>query len=474
MSIPPLGLKPFGMQKFEQDERKGPDSQMDVARVSSSSSSLGQLLLPPSAPPALPKGPASLEELIASAPSIEEAMKGKNTAPTADDIHALSGKNDFFGLKNAMQDLIVSEYQSGKYNLVLRDLIRDAFTKVQNSLKGELKPLEEQIKTMKPSRMKDELQELVFFITEGRGAETVRIYSKILLPLDPLDSDYKDKIMQYAKKNWHFGAKDMIPGTGSTLLQLTVDNRAKHKIPLKESLRIEPRTNRIREATEAMHKEVEGLSDYLSESKFLNSYVGNGFPCDLFVRGAMGVGKTTFIDRFLGLKEKDIFSSDALKNHPAFGKTPLAHHESTAAKDDLDAWAAKNVKRRVHGQSNVRKRDNEIIAGIARTKFCVICDLTADAKTVAARVAKRAEHGGRVQNEREFNDSINDAANNRPALIAEALKNPNICYQLYNTTDEKPELIFEITKGQQAIYDPDILKEMCASNKQLNEVLNGQ
>jgi len=472
MSIPPIGLKPYGIKIFEQDEQKGTDSQMDIARSSSSSSSSGQIQLPPSAPVALPKGPASFEELIASDPITEEAMKGKYIAPTADEINSLANRNDFFGLKNAMQDFIVSEYQNGKYSIVLRDMFRVAFTKVQNNLKGELKQLEEQIKKMEPSPKKDELQELVFFISEGRGAETVRIYSKILLPLHPLDSDYRDKIMKYAQNQWHFRPKDLIPGTGKTLLQLTVDNKAKHNIPIKDSLRINDRTDRILEATESMYREVEKLSAYLSESEFMNRFVGKGVPCDLFVRGAMGVGKTTFINYFLGLKEKDIFSSDALKNHPAFGKTPLAHHESTAAKDDLDAWAAKNVKRRVHGQSNVRNRDNEIISNIAKGKACVICDLTADAKTIAARVAKRAEGGGRVQNEKEFNDSINDAVNNRPALIAEALKNKNITYVLYDTSDVKPQVILESRMGKVEVHNREILGDMCASNDKLGAVLS--
>lgn len=437
--IPPTQLQP------SEEEQKFP-------QVSSSSSSGA---LPPTAPPRLLPKTLSLDEL-ASTSHVENPHR-----VTVEQIQNAVEKHDFFTLRTYLQQTIAAEYAEKLHDIGLRNEFFKAFTYLQETLKSDLPQLkkgEGEFENWTSQKRK----EFELFITEGRGGESIQVFAKVPLTLNPHDPDYGSKIMKFANNTWHFRQRDIIPGTNTPLAEKKADVSLSEELLIPERVALKEKTLQ------------DALTNFAILSNRLMPYFQRyGIHVRIFLRGMLGAGKTYFLERVLSISEKDTACADAVKK--TLGGN-LAHHESVSIHDLLgDPETTKNIPYLMSVKTNVRESDNfgrGKTSGLCAPKdgrAHVIYDLAVSLEEATQRIHKRAEGGVRIANDQEIRGSYEDSIKNRPAIIKAALENEKISWYLYY----RGELIAQIERKQLSVISSksEELKTLKENDSYLNSAL---
>ena len=313
-----------------------------------------------------------------------------------------------------------------------------------------------------------EQKELYLFKTQGIGGNSVEIYSKIWLPLAPLDAEYGAKILNFAKSILQLRGGDPVPTTGRLLKDLQPEgDKAKANIPLRESLCLEGRARFRADTLDQFKGRMLATSEKLEQLNLRAGFSADK-PMVLYLRGPIGSGKTTFLKQHFDLTEAETGASDVIKM--AMGG-PLAHNEASSLADDLrKAVGAINY---VDVRTNTRKFNTAEICE-RKTTIRIVFDLYVTEEVNRRRIEWRAQHqGGRRPGDAEIVNGLKEASENRVGIILAVQEDPDLAYHLYdNHEDGKPVLeIAAIQQGQLKVLDGERVERMCKADAPFREAI---
>ena len=388
--------------------------------------------------------PTTISLALLASTNPEMNIPGARPA-TLEEIQAAAtqGPAGYFALQKLFKATVVAENNSGSVNYPLRDAFMVAFTRMQLALT----PLRKQAK---PDGLSEEQWiELKEFISSGCGAESVRLFGKILISVRQGDSDYLSKMMQLAKDNWHMEKYDVIPGSAYRLAERS--SKEKVDIPLDQSIFLDERRALQEHLKKAPLQAMMKLSATL--------------PGNIFYRGVVGSGKSALAKERHGLIESEFVTSNSIKMD--LFKSNLAHHESCGMMDDLRRQVPNKIDMRI----NSHKRDTVTFTSQEGPK--IMHDIHVSEETAKRRVAAQVPQGGRLASDDEIATTCKDSAKNRPGIIQHAFENPLAQWHFYdnNTDGALCVPVAQIVKGELTIQDQARFNERMEKDDDFRKVM---
>jgi hypothetical protein len=322
---------------------------------------------------------------------------------------AVAKGKEFFRLRDALEETLISETHLGVFNYEKRVSLLESFSTLQNELNKSLPDIREgrgKFEALSPQ----ERDALYAFASQGRGAESIRIFSKIPINLAIDDPLYNDKIMELANNT-----------------PLLLDERIAVQNQLFETAK----------------EELIRVSDQLA-IKFPEKE-----KTHLFTRGMIGSGKSTLLTKELGIEESSIFSSDSAKLHLGGN---LSHHESVAFSTALQSY---DLPHKIDVKTNIRDRDIHRMRTPEKDRTNIILDIFVSKEIVEQRLAQRADLGGRVPTPEEIEEGFSLMMKNRSPIIDAALQNSQIEWHLYDNNGQELIEIANIIDQQLHVLDPE-------------------
>lgn len=407
---------------------------------------------------------------------------------------------DYFGLRDLFQSHVVAEYQTGSYKETLRDSFRDAFTALKKAIKisdEAKKVIQENIKKheggakLSPAEAKE--VELYFFTNEGRGAETVRIYSPILLPygiavptsnlfptgFSGFTSDYKDAILQWAKGNFFVRHLQRVIGTEKPLNSAESfkdPKKPKANISVDGSLVLAGRKQILETQKQEELKALREISASLLpaiQKAIPEMRIAPNSRVAVFERGMIGAGKSTIGKQFFDLDDSQLPNSDRTKKLPQFGD--LAHHELAALWDVIREEAAKDpsIPCSIDARTNTTNDNSKNIGEVKPNLHKVVFDIvTHDEAITRDRLAQRAQQGkARLPSEQEIVQGFKDSSENRASLIEATKTNEALTVALIDNYGKEAVIAAVITGQKLYVRDEALLAKMRANDAHLDAAL---
>jgi len=412
---------------------------------------------------ALPPLPKAIP--LALLASLEPKMQVSGTTATPETINIALSHHDYFSLIKQLNQTIANEWTAQKFDYSLRLLFADAFTKLQQALTKDIQKIQkgEEDYANLPKQDRDTL---VLFASEGRGAESVRIFSKIILDSCLSGDKYPGKIMALAKNSVQIRVNETIPGEAGVL---TVERAAKFigndregkpeekfNCKIDGELSIDKRVSCRQELTAralgGLSQLSEGLSVRVGQLAQLGFFSGEHSRVAFFLRGEQGSGKSAILENnhILGLSEALVFNSNSMKQ--ILGGD-LCHHESAAIADEI-TLRTKELGCTINVKTNTKGRDADSLIQLQKNTANMIMDVDVSLETVQKRLAERK---GRVILPEDIEKGHKESVTTRTAVIQAAILNSNINYRLYNNDGDHPVVAAEVINKKLVILDKEKL-----------------
>lgn len=333
---------------------------------------------------------------------------------------------EFFRLRDLLEETVAVEAMKGEFNYEKRNALFESLNLLQKALNGDLEEIREGSGRY-AQLSSSQRDELYAFASEGRGAESVRIFSKVPIALPYDEINYGGKIMEIANDP-------------SQLLD--------ERLALHQAL--------FATAEQALIKASAQIGNILHENE----------KTQIFTRGMIGSGKSTLLESQLGISEAALFSSDAVK--PLLGGN-LSHHESVAFSRSLSSL---DLPHKIDVKTNIRTRDNPAICHPQDGRTNIILDIAIRKDVVEKRLAERHLKGGKKFSPEEIEEGYQDSMKNRIPIIEAALQNDRIEWHLYDNNGDRMAEIANIANQEIHIIDPDRLNVMLEADPALRILLS--
>ncbi len=362
----------------------------------------------------------------------------------------------YFDLYKALRKVKLYEFFTNEVDGVRRSAFLHAFEDVRAYLNKKLDLIESSELTQ------DQKKELHLFATEGRGPNSLEVFTNALVPFSPLDDKYGARIMAWADGKLQLRPNDKIPQGLPNAGQLlgSVTNKDKVEIKL--------------QGPQFTQERVEDRAFIFEEAKGKNQTISDRMKelydswAITFVRGPLAVGKTEYLGRILGIREEEIPNVDTLTK---LLDTKLSHNEAAKMNDQLVDWTLINCKHCLFVKTYTKVRDTEILCNTKDRRLRIIHDIAASYKTISEHLEKRIQSGGRDPGVRSLLESFQESQINRPKIIEAASKDPLICWRLINNNRDLSSHVASISGKKLEIHDWQGLVDLCKTEPTLKAAL---
>lgn len=406
-----------------------------------SPSPIAQQFAPPSTTPPAPFQFAPIEPLaLPRCLDLENLayLTGPSAKDTLQQIEQAKERGDYFDLKRLFEGVVANEWRMGEYNYDLRCEFFVAFSSLCQRLALSVEQIqkgEEKFQKLSPEQRK----ELLLFCVHGRGAESIRLFAKILLPLSIDDKNYDEKMIAFAENALLLYPDDLVPGLNLPLK--AVSRNPYCRVLLKEPLLLDERVDEQASYYSQACAKLRFLSDQLSK---LNMNQGKEEQVNVFTRGMVGAGivnerRMGFLNDCLGIQEENLlFREDAEDQFGGF----FARHETIAINERVRRTAFPYV---LFPDLNIRLEETQVICSPPPNTKHIVLDTAIEKSTVTKKLVQQAAiDGGELPSPQILEETYRGSVENRAAIVDAARKCQRIEWYLYDNNGDRPVLIASI------------------------------